>query len=218
MRSLLAALVAFPPLVCPPPMTAAAVALAIAVPGVAAAVVRGAGSGEDVEDAVAQRLAMSRSLAGSDIFVRAEDGRVHLSGTVSGEDDRTRAVEIARGTSGVATVEQSLAVDPRLGPHGADTDERIVEHLARTLADDVFPAADVTSLSKFSWQLRGPTWSFYVAVDGGGAMLAGTVPDRRALRRAIEEAQTVPGVRGVDARGLHVPPGPGARAAEERWT
>jgi hyperosmotically inducible protein len=66
---------------------------------------------KDIKDQVEMRLARSASLAGSDIQVAVENRTVSLSGVVGSEQEKERALRLARRVRGVKEVKNELSID-----------------------------------------------------------------------------------------------------------
>lgn len=149
-----------------------------------------------LEDRVVIRLARSASLAGSEIDVSGEDRRITLMGRVDDETDRTRAERIASRTPGVRGVVNHLEIDGDRGVRARRTDEQIVPDVAEAIAES-FPRARAARGPLFGWRVESDRWEFSVEADGGDVVLDGTIASSRDVRRAVESARSVPGVRRV---------------------
>lgn len=71
--------------------------------------------GQQLDDAtlvarIKADLLKSRNVDGLDVNVDAKNGKVTLSGSASTEAERTKAEVIAKGTSGVKSVENRIAI------------------------------------------------------------------------------------------------------------
>jgi hyperosmotically inducible protein len=66
----------------------------------------------EIEGTIENALAKNQELGDSDIRVEVRNGVARLSGTVATESDKTTAARIARGTSGVRSVESDLQTKP----------------------------------------------------------------------------------------------------------
>lgn len=116
------------------------------------------------------------------IKVETQGGVVTLRGKVATAEERGAAEEIARGVSGVKSVNNTLQIVPvaqRKTVDVKDTDVKktVIERLGM---DQQLKTADIT-----------------VRADNGMVTLTGTVPDARAKARAADVARKVPGVRSV---------------------
>lgn len=151
---------------------------------------------------IVERIAASRSLEGSDIWVSVEDREVTLRGVVQDEATRERAVRIARRTRGVRSVASELTTDPSRAERRRieARDENLAEQIARTLTEEVFPDARPEADWTYGWEVEGYSWEFDVEVDMGDVTLDGTVPSREDIERAITATRKVPGVRSVRSR------------------
>lgn len=152
-------------------------------------------------DLVYLRLAASPSLVGARFEVAAEAAKITLGGTVATERARQRAVRIALWTPGVRDVEDRLTVDPTLAPalRPQIADNVLAERVALTLANEVFTHAHAELEWVSGWAVEGPRWEFDVEVGDGTVTLVGRVPRFGDVRRAVEGARRVFGVRNVRA-------------------
>lgn len=99
----------------------------------------------DIEDRVEIRLARSSALAGSEIKVVVEDRIVSLRGTVGSEQDKERALRLARRVRGVKKVEDELSVDKAAVDQHRNVevaDQELAKQVAMKLANETFPAAE----------------------------------------------------------------------------
>ena len=72
-------------------------------------------AGEILSDAaltgkIKSKMALDDNVTAGNIGVKTKDGRVTLSGTVTSEDERRRAVQLARETKGVLSVDDRLTM------------------------------------------------------------------------------------------------------------
>ena len=116
------------------------------------------------------------------IKVETQAGVVTLRGKVATAEERGAAEEIARGISGVKSVNNTLQVVPATQRKTVDVkDTDVKKNVVERLGVDQ--------------QLK--TAAIAVRADNGMVTLTGTVPDIRARTRASELARKVPGVRAV---------------------
>jgi hyperosmotically inducible protein len=117
-----------------------------------------------------------------EIKVETQAGVVTLRGKVASGEERGAAEEIARGVSGVKSVNNTLQVVPTLQRKAVDVKDSDVKKsvVERLGVDQQLKTADIT-----------------VRADNGMVTLMGTVPDVRAKSRAAEVARKVPGVRAI---------------------
>ena len=148
-----------------------------------------------LEDRVVVRLASVEALSGSDLEVRAEGHRVTLAGTVATEWAREVADRTAKATPGVRDVENRLAIR---GPpeRSSIADEDLASNVTYLLGV-AFPASRAGADPISGWLVGGEGWEFLVEVYRGDVMLHGNVPTGADVRRAVETAWRVPGVRRV---------------------
>src|ERR1700754_943956 len=111
------------------------------------------------------------------IAVAERNGTVTLKGTITGFRQRHAAVEIAKTTAGVHSVEDELKVDPRY----RYTDDSIRGVALQALMnDDAVPADRVD-----------------VHVSNGWLTLQGSVDRQRQSDGAFADVSAVPGVGGI---------------------
>jgi len=117
-----------------------------------------------------------------EIKVETQAGVVTLRGKVASAEERGAAEEIAKGVSGVKSVNNTLQVVPALQRKTVDVKDSEVKKtvVERLGMDQQLKTADIT-----------------VRADNGMVTLMGTVPDVRAKSRAADVARRVPGVRAV---------------------
>jgi hyperosmotically inducible protein len=138
-----------------------------------------------VTTAVKTKLAADDTVKAYKIDVDTKDGVVTLSGTVDTAEAKTRAVEVARATKGVSSVQDQLAVAP---PAVATSG------ITEPLTDGAISATVKTAL------LADPLSSgLKIDVDtaAGVVTLSGTVPTSDEKTRAEEVAKASPGVSSV---------------------
>jgi len=146
------------------------------------------------------RLVASPTLAAYDIRREVKRGMVTLRGVVPTAESADRALRIAAWTPGVRGVCAAVTVDPTIAtpqdlPRPADA--VVAEEVARTLVREFFPGTRLHSSVLWGWQINGGWWGFDVDVDGGDVVLSGSVPTVPHVRRVVESARAVPGVRSV---------------------
>ena len=138
-----------------------------------------------VTTAVKAKLAADDTVKAYKIDVDTKDGVVTLSGTVDTAEAKTRAVEVARTTKGVSSVQDQLAVAPAaVATSGA----------AEPLTDAAITATVKTAL------LADPlSAGLKIDVDTKSAVvtMSGTVATPAEKTRAEEVAKNVPGVNSV---------------------
>ncbi|MFP4417192.1 MAG: BON domain-containing protein [Chitinispirillaceae bacterium] len=109
-------------------------------------------------------LSWNRSLSGSAIVARADDGVVTLEGSVDAYWKKQRAQEVAYEIIGVLSVMNEIAVVPS----GDHTDQAIAENirLAMERSSDVFPDLLTITVEDGDVQIKGevPDWSGYYSV------------------------------------------------------
>jgi len=134
------------------------------------------------------------ALEGSDIDVETRMGIVMLSGTVANEAGRTRAVEIARTTEGVKSVNDASL---RIAPASVGTAGRASEaarRAGRTVNDGWIKSK---IYSQFLMEDALNDSDIDVETANGMVTLSGTVPTKAGLARAEAIAKATEGVKGV---------------------
>jgi osmotically-inducible protein OsmY len=155
-----------------------------------------------IEDRIELRLARSASHAGTEINVNVEDRTVTLSGTVGSEQDKERAMRLARQVRGVQEVKANLKVDQAAVEQRRNVevgDEELAKQVAQKLAKETFPWAEAEEEWFFGWEVEGYNWEFDVDVDDGVVTLEGEVDSYIDRSEAIQAVRAVPGVRSVQS-------------------
>ena len=164
------------------------------VPRSAVAVTQVAGSVRDASaDAattvkVETALALSKSMSSYDISVHTRDGMVTLEGVVPTEEMRGLAGEIATDTTGVAAVDNQLAVDPGSGVESAD---RATRKQSESLDLKIAVESALRRTGLLSDAIIG------VRVEGNRVVLEGFVSNRRQKTLAGNLVRSVDGVAEV---------------------
>ena len=116
------------------------------------------------------------------ISVETQGRAVMLRGKVSSTEERTAAEEIARGISGVASVNNALQIVPDDQRKTVDTkDDGIETAIRERLMNDA--------------QLKGA--GIKIRSDNSVVTLRGKISDPKAKSHASDVARGVPGVRAV---------------------
>jgi osmotically-inducible protein OsmY len=154
-----------------------------------------------LRDRVVERLAASRSLQGSDVWVSVMDGHVTLHGRVADEAAEHRAVELARRTPGTRGLTNELRTDPSLLEWISiqREDEVLAREVAERLVAEAFPNARLEEDWIFGWEVEADAFELDVDADMGTVTLTGQVPSSEDVERAIAVARRTPGVRNVRA-------------------
>lgn len=158
-----------------------------------------------IADVISNRLARSGSLAGTQIVVTVDNSTATLKGEVGSQQEKERAAQIARSTSGIRTVDNQLDVNTAgvRDRRGVEiSDEALAQKVAEKLKNEVFTLAKVEENWLYGWQVEGTYWGFDVDVDNGRVTLEGEVPMYQDITSAVQVARGVPGVRAVDAEDL----------------
>ena len=150
-------------------------------------------------DRVYNRLA-ERLPAGADIRVQADEGMVTLSGTVPSEDAKRRAIRVARRTDGVMEVRDQLRVEAaRTTTTASVSDAELSKRVAQKIAGAIPGAKAGEDWWLTGWRVEGPDnrWNMVVEAENGTVWLEGDVPRTSIIRKALETARQVEGVRTV---------------------
>lgn len=133
---------------------------------------------------------------GFEITVKADDGRVVLTGDVDTSNSAQVAERLARSVAGVAAVDNRLTIEPDVDGQvlvASDGDGKL---------GDRWVLARVRSVLDFSSEVDAD--AIEVSIDDGRITLAGEVASESDKRQAIDLAQAIRGVTGVDADQLDV--------------
>lgn len=163
-----------------------------------------------LEDRVFVRLA-EEAWAGGDFEVQADGNTVTMSGTVPSEQAKERMLRVARRTLGVTEVRDQLTVDPAAGRASAAAtvpDQQLAQRVAQQIASNIQGAKAGEDWWVTGWRVEGPDnrWTFTVEAENGNVWLEGEVPQYSHIRKAIDAARDVQGVRSV-RRNLELEPG-----------
>jgi hypothetical protein len=156
-----------------------------------------------LEDLIVIRLADRSSLTRV-IKVHVRDGVATLSGKVPSEAAERRALRIARLTPGVLSVRDEISVDPSMASSAREPDvgeKELAKQVAQKIASSIEGAKADRDWWFEGWRVEGRfnTWNLIVDVeDPGFVKLDGEVPSLDIMRKAVEAAAQVPGVRAVD--------------------
>lgn len=139
----------------------------------------------------------------ADMRVLVDNGTVTLTGTVPSEDAKRRAVRVARRTAGVEEVRDQLRVDPRAAATASSApsvpDAELAKRVAQQIASTITGAKAGEDWWFSGWRVEGPDnrWNMVVEASDGIVWLEGDVPRLDIVRKAMETARQVPGVRGL---------------------
>lgn len=159
------------------------------------------GYGEAIDDvtitaAVKSRLIWSRySYISTKVETKA--GRVSLTGTVDSADAKELAYRLAINTRGVVSVNNQISVAGDTSPK--ETAKNAAKKVEKTVAD-AWITTKVKSNYFYSANVDGS--EIEVATNSGVVTLKGKVSSGAERALAIELAENVRGVKGVDAQNL----------------
>lgn len=148
---------------------------------------------------VKSKLLWNRNTEGLDIKVTTRDGVVTLEGRSGSKATSELAERLARNTEGVRQVENKLNVSAE-----GSTADRVKERAddAGGAISDAWISSKVKSSFLFSNNLNGLDIS--VETKDGQVTLSGQVVNDTEKSLAIETAENIRGVRGVNADSLRV--------------
>jgi osmotically-inducible protein OsmY len=157
------------------------------------------------EDLLVIKMA-ERSNLTQTIKVSVKDGVATISGKVPDEQAKRRALRIARNTAGILSVRDEISIDPSLKRVISDkernvNEKELVKQVAQKIAASIEGAKAGEDWWFEGWRVEGEfnTWSLVVEVDEPGfVILQGEVPSLDIMRKAVEAAAAVPGVRALD--------------------
>lgn len=155
-----------------------------------------------LEDRVYVRLA-ERAWVGGDFKASVSRGVVTLSGTVPTEQNKQKMLRIARQTVGVTELRDQLRVDPSVSAQrdgrAPVADAELSKQVAQKIAGAITGARAGEEWWFSGWRVEGPDrhWNTTVAADNGAVTLEGDVPYDSIVRRSVDAALQVPGVRSV---------------------
>ncbi len=155
-----------------------------------------------LEDQLYVRLA-ERAWVGGDFKASVNQGVVTLSGTVPSEQAKQKMLRIARQTAGVTDLRDQLRVDPSVsaqrGGRAPVGDSELSKEVARNIAEAITGAKAGEEWWFSGWRVEGPytQWNTTVEADNGAVTLEGDVPYDSIVRKSVEAALRVPGVRSV---------------------
>lgn len=146
-------------------------------------------------------------LDGTDVSVDTNNGVVNLTGSVHTEEQVQRAVDLAKNTTGVLSVNNQLRLEPdksvgeglkeqskETGKDIKDTSKEIAGDTKSAVSD-----ARVTSETKLKFAADDTVKALNIDVDtnNGVVTLRGTVNSKEELNQAVRLAKSVDGVKKV---------------------
>lgn len=161
------------------------------------------GYGDAIDDtsvtaAVKSKLLWSKHTDGLDTHVETRSGRVTLKGTADSSESRALATRLAMNTRGVVSVDNQMGI--RSGSRTPDTAaSKAVQNTNRDIADS-WITTKVKSTYMYSSNVTGA--DIGVSTNSGIVTLTGKVNSGAERALAIELADNIRGVKGVDAANL----------------
>jgi hypothetical protein len=156
---------------------------------------------EAIEAWVTIKLAARPGL--DNVRVEVRDGVARVSGKVGSEAAESRALRITGNTFGVRSVSDQLSVDKALLDRKIErvSDRDLAQQVARAVAGNIEGARAGEDWWFTGWRVEGSynRWNLVVEADDGRIHLEGEVPDMQIMRKAVEAARAVRGVRTVDS-------------------
>jgi hypothetical protein len=158
-----------------------------------------------LEDLLVIRLA-ERSNLTRVIKASVKEGVATLSGKVPDAEAKRRALRIVRATPGIMSVRDEINIDSSMTRAISETERKVGEkELVKQVAEKIAANIEGTKAGKDWWfegwrvEGRDNEWNLIVEVDQPGfVVLEGEVPSLDIMRKAVEAAAQVPGVRAVD--------------------
>jgi hyperosmotically inducible periplasmic protein len=159
--------------------------------------------GQAIDDAsitaaVKSKLLWSKSTDGRTIDVETKNGRVKLTGNATTKQMRDSAASLARGTRGVTSVNNQIAVDSAT-PSTGEKAKGEVKEIKQDISD-AWISTKVASTFMYSSNVAGS--DIDVTTEKGVVNLKGKVDSGAERALAIELAQNVRGVKNVVAKDL----------------
>jgi osmotically-inducible protein OsmY len=154
-----------------------------------------------IEDRIYVQLA-ERAWVGADFKATVQDNAVTLSGTVPTAQTKQKILRIVRRMPGVLEVKDQLRVNPAVGAARGGSpvaDKDLAKMVAERIAGAI-PGAKAGEDWWFAgWRVEGQDrhWNLVVQADDGQVTLEGEVPRTSIMRKAVEAAMRVQGVRSV---------------------
>ena len=145
---------------------------------------------------VNSRLLWSAKTDGTDIDVKAQNGVVTLTGRADTMAAKNEATRLAQDTRGTVRVDNRLSIDPNGQVAQAEAGE------GDDAMSDTWVASKVNS--SLAWSAGVDATDIDVDARDGVVTLTGEADSAAAKRQAVELAQSVRGVKRVDASGLRV--------------
>ncbi len=137
-------------------------------------------------------------LDNTDISVETNNGVVALTGTVATDAQKARAEELAKGTTGVVSVNNQLGLNPDQGKGMVgNAEDKVKEGYSES--KDALSNARITSEVKLKFAADDTVKALNIDVDTneGHVTLTGTVNSKKELNQAIRLAKSVEGVKHV---------------------
>lgn len=157
---------------------------------------------DQLETYVRARFQTEDDVRKHDIDVSAENGRVTVRGRVPSDQDRQRVLDVARGVSGVQSVEDQLVVGamapkPMTYPAGGH------QPPATTRAGEDRDPGWITTKIRAQYYMNPDIrpWNIEVTTSAAGVVtLSGTIEDAGDRQEAVRIARSTEGVTDVEDR------------------
>lgn len=146
---------------------------------------------------VKSKLLWNDNTHGMDINVETSNGVVTLNGTAPSDTSKDLAERLAENTDNVRRVENNL----RVAPDGDDADDAD-RRTAGDTVNDAWVTSKVKSSYLFNRNLSG--MDIEVETNNGQVTLAGEVANDTEKALAVEIAENIRGVNGVNAERLTI--------------
>jgi hyperosmotically inducible protein len=132
------------------------------------------------------RLLEDERLSSLDIHVITVNGKVTLTGVVPDKESNKRAIEIAKMTNGVKSVDSQLEIN------------KDNENFSKKIISDSIITASLKLSLLEDEHLSG--LDIHIKTVNGKVTLTGVVPDKESNKRAIEIAKLTNGVKQVESK------------------
>jgi hyperosmotically inducible protein len=143
---------------------------------------------------VQSRYFLDEDIKGRRVQVDTHDGVITLRGEVASDNERAKALLLARTTPGVERVEDALTVNAALTPASGPGSTPPVQSAPPSAAQSADAALADKVQSRLSGDPQLKAGSFEVTVKDGVLLLDGTVPNAAAKQRALSVARETDGV------------------------
>ena len=157
---------------------------------------------DQLETYVRARFQAEDNIRAHDIDVSADDGRVTLRGRVPSDRERQQALQVARGVSGVQSVDDQLvvgAIEPKPMNPPLPAGKPAVTTRAAGDRDPAWITTKIRAQYYANPEIR--PWNIDVTTNAAGVVtLSGTIEDAGDRQEAVSIARNTEGVTDVEDR------------------